>query len=290
MSDSINIPTGGENAEVPDVPRNSSDFQVGALGRVTVNEADGINDTEGGFTGTPPAQPPAAPEDPTGAAIPEKFRNEDGSLNQEALLQSYAELERARTPEPQEGGDPETPPAEGSFDEAMTAYAEEWTQNGGQLTEATLKTIAEKHNVPPAFVQSYMEGEKAKAELAVMKVQGMVGGADKYTEMIQWANKRLGEGETSAFLSDVQGAMLGGNDSRLQSLMSGMEARWQQDIGKAWAPEVTGQMPDGSAIKPFNSREEMYRAQQTAAYRSGDPNVHKEFDLRLAKSKEMRLF
>lgn len=272
MTNELNVNVGGD--ETPADPAQAT-TQTGPV------EAEINVDT---VESTPEAEP-EAPE------VPEKFRNEDGTLNQEALLQSYLELERSRQeapPEPDKEPDKEEPTQ--SFEESMAKWADEWIQNDGSLSEATLKAIQEEHNVPSEFISDHMAAKQAQAREQVREVQALVGGEEQYNQMIRWAGKKLGKEEAQAFLGQVQDSITAGDQARTKSLMAGMEARWKASTGQAWAPELTDTTPDGEAIKPFNSREEMHAFQQTPEYKSNDPAIHKVFDMRLAKSKKQGIF
>jgi hypothetical protein len=95
--------------------------------------------------------------------------------------------------------------------------------------------------------------------------------------------------ETEAFLGQLQAAMTSNDQAAIGTIMSGMQARWKSATNKGWAAEITGGAP-GGGVKPFESRDEMVRAQQDPLYKSGDETAHLAFDRRLARSKELKKF
>jgi len=225
--------------------------------------------------------------------IPDKFRKEDGSLDEAALLKSYQELERSRQePEPKpeetepESGD-KTPGADLEAD--LAGLAEEIGKDG-KLSDASRQRIADKYNVTPEYVDRIVAGERAIAQLNAMELYELAGGRDDFNKMVAWAAKHLGNDAAETFVSEVSEAQQAGNKAKLTVAMNGMLAQYKTAIGKAWAPELTGTDPAGETIKPFANEAEFQKAIASEEYQQGDEAYHRTVNLRLKKSMAMGIF
>tara|TARA_R110002020_G_scaffold167780_6_gene356281 strand:- start:5819 stop:6607 length:789 start_codon:yes stop_codon:yes gene_type:complete len=255
-----------------------------------------IADIPGEISDTPPDSPDSPegetqPQEET-LAVPEKFQNTDGTLNQNALLRSYRELESSRSRPATEQPDatlkvPDIPGS--SLQSDLEAWGSEIAEKG-DLSKGTVEVIAKKHNITPEYVQTIIEGQKAVAQIKAREIQDMAGGPDEWGKMITWAAKNLGREQAEAFIQDLNDSQQSGNDAKIKVSMDGMLAQWKTASGKAWAPELTGTDAAGQRITPFQSLIEMQEAQASPQYKSGDENYHRLFDLRLAAARKAGLF
>lgn len=161
-------------------------------------------------TATNPETPAEAPvvETPEVPEVPEKFRNEDGSLNQEALLKSYSELEKGKAAEEKPEDNPaeekpEDKPEEGGVEnfidstlktagidrDALTAELQE----KGSLSEESYEALA-KAGFPKAEVDQYLTGGQAAEQAAAAEGEAIqtaafetAGGEESFKSMVEWA-------------------------------------------------------------------------------------------------------
>ena len=98
--------------------------------------------------------------------VPDKFQNEDGSVNTDALVKSYLELEKSGVPtaEPEVEPKVETPEANESDFSIDTYYSK--FDKGEDITAEDITAISTGLNVPDNLVQSYVElHTKQRSEL-----------------------------------------------------------------------------------------------------------------------------
>jgi len=121
----------------------------------------------------------------------------------EELEKAYKELERKlgqQKQESEEGSDeqPSQDEAEEAVERAglnmeeMSSYYED----NGELSEDHYEAL-EKAGIPRAYVDAYVEGIEAQAQMAQEQILSNVGGQEQYDEMVEWAKESLTEQEIS---------------------------------------------------------------------------------------------
>ena len=192
--------------------------------------------------------------------LPEKFNSV------EDLAKSYSELEKKlgdNTEAPKEEA-PKTETkndldiAEKAVESAglnMETLSSEYAEKGE--LDAKSYDALEKAGIPKDYVDQFIEGQKAMADQQATSIKDMVGGAEAYTEMSNWAADNMSEEEKTAYNSavnskDVETAKLAvvglkakfenanGNEP---SLVEGKATVTGQGAYKSWA-EVTAAMGD----------------------------------------------
>jgi hypothetical protein len=193
--------------------------------------------------------------------LPEKFNSV------EDLAKSYAELEKKlgdnKEEEPKEDAPKEQTEndldiAEKAVESAglnMDSLANEYNEKG-ELDAKSYEAL-EKAGIPKDYVDQYIEGQKAIADQQATSIKDMVGGADAYAEMSNWAADNMSEEEKTAYNTavnskDIETAKLAvvglkakferanGNEP---NLVEGKGTITGQDGYKSWA-EVTAAMSD----------------------------------------------
>jgi hypothetical protein len=92
---------------------------------------------------------------------------------------------------------PENKPEAAAPQTPVSATEEDWKQwtiefaTNNTLSEQTVKAIQEKTKLPEFVVNEYMQGQKAKLEMAYTKASELVGGRDELNKMFVWASKSL---------------------------------------------------------------------------------------------------
>ena len=193
--------------------------------------------------------------------LPEKFNSV------EDLAKSYSELEKKL------GDNKEAPKEEAPKTETKTSdleiaekavesaglnmdnLATEYNEKG-ELDTKSYEAL-EKAGIPKDYVNQFIEGQKAIADQQATSIKDMVGGADAYTEMSNWAADNMSEQEKTAYNTavnskDIETAKLAvvGLKAKFESangnepsLVEGKGTITGQDGYKSWA-EVTAAMGD----------------------------------------------
>lgn len=188
--------------------------------------------------------------------LPEKFNSV------EDLAKSYQELEKKlgdnteapKTDAPKNDLDIAEKAVESAglnMENLSSEYAEK-----GELDAKSYEAL-EKAGIPKEYVNQFIEGQKAVAEQQTTSIKDIVGGADAYTEMSEWAAENMSEQEKTAYNTavnskDVETAKLaiaglkakfdGANGSE-PNLVEGKATVSGQDGYKSWA-EFTRAMGD----------------------------------------------
>jgi len=194
--------------------------------------------------------------------LPEKFNSV------EDLAKSYSELEKKlgdntkeETPKedtPKEKAKNDLDIAEKAVESAglnMDKLATEYNEKG-ELDVKSYEAL-EKAGIPKDYVNQFIEGQKAIADQQATSIKDMVGGADAYTEMSNWAAENMSEQEKTAYNTavnskDIETAKLAvvglkakfeGANGNEPSLVEGKGTITGQGGYKSWA-EVTAAMGD----------------------------------------------
>lgn len=173
-----------------------------------------------GATHSDPTPAPAAGTPPADApVVPDKFKNADGTVNTDALLRSYSELEKkqsaakapeadpqaaAKQPDPaaeaKPGAKVERPadePAAGTppspLSDAVTAVRTAY-ESGEELTEDLIKPLTEA-GLPREMIDTYFAGLKAIESSIELSAHEAAGGKDNFEAARSWAATALSDQE-----------------------------------------------------------------------------------------------
>jgi hypothetical protein len=220
-------------------------------------------------------QPPATgPDAPAPAAEPTpilgKFKD------QAALEKAYTELEKKLGNKPAEvptpGTPPPTPATPGKLD--LGKYAQEFA-SAGKLSDESVKALNDS-GIPKEFVESYIEGQKARQEVQTKPIFDAVGGKDKYTELLQWAGQNLSETDQQAFNSavtkDAASALLA---------VQGLQTKFQSANGVE--PSLVGGKGTNVSGDVFRSFYEVEQAMKDPRYKA-DPAYRKSVEEKVGRS------
>ena len=211
--------------------------------------------------------------------LPEKFKSA------EDMAQAYASLEKrmgagaeeVEEEQPKKMDKAEEPPTEeaSNYNEAVVEASQEYFANDGQLSEDTYKKL-EEVGLPRDLVDSYAAGQQALLQTEEAQIKGVAGG--NYDAMAEWANDNLPQEEVDAF----DEAVTGGTIQQAKLAVQGLYARYQNSTGSK--PQLVQGGLSGSSTMPYQSMQELARAQADPRYKSGDKAYHNEVDRRLAVS------
>ncbi len=151
--------------------------------------------------------PEPLPSEDRPAWLPEKFKSP------EDLAKAYDELSRKLGTAPKDEGSKEKSALNIDADtdaakEAMTnvgldfnEFSSEFAKNGA-LSDESYERLT-KAGIPREMVDSYIEGQVARADAVRYQVLAEVGGEDNFTAMSAWAAKSLSPSELAAYNAAV---------------------------------------------------------------------------------------
>jgi len=221
--------------------------------------------------------------------LPEKFNSV------EDMVKSYSELEKklgeqsqptkesvdpvsqAETKEEQPKSDLDI--ATKAVDSAglnMDSLAEEYAKDG-KLADNSYKSL-EKAGIPKEYVDRFIAGQQAIADQQSATVKNMVGGAEAYDSMSEWASSNLSETEKQAYNAAVNSKDL----EAVKLAVVGLKARYAQSTGSE--PKLVEGKASPSGEQGFASWAQVTQAMADPRY-SKDPAYQAEVKNKLANSK-----
>lgn len=136
------------------------------------------------------------------------------------------------------------------------ALEEEYFANGG-LTEET-RTKLNKMGFTNDFIDDFIKGKEALAELEKNELAEVVGGRENFDNVIQWASKNLSAEE----INSINGVR---DKNVLKFLLPSLKAAMDKKEGKL--PQTIMQGNNATAAQDiFESREQMYAAIRDERY------------------------
>jgi hypothetical protein len=210
----------------------------------------------------------------SGYEVPDKFVREDGSVDVEALSNSYMELESLGKTDAEESTDMES--AFPLSNDEMAGYAEELF-NTGDISEDSYAAM-EAQGLPRELVQQYVAGQQALVRANQSALLEGVGGQEAYDSLTEWAGSNLSESEIDTYDS----VMASGDPNQIQMAIQGLHARYQQDTGSPTL--ITGHTGTEGTSNAFRSWNEVTEAMKNPKYRS-DPAYRQDVENRLRTSR-----
>jgi len=249
-----------------------------------------------------PAPAEAPPVEDKAPAIPQKFQNEDGSLNQEAMLRSYSELESkvglpSDAPKPAKEADTnDAGAAEDSGSEAdteadksaeaavaagvdMAALEEEFAKEG-KLSDESYADLEAK-GFSRAEADEYIEFRTQKAERYSAELYAEVGGEEQFASMADWARENWSEEE----LKEYNAAIDSQDGGRAKIALKALRAGYEKVKGKSptLLTPSAGTVRGGSV---YRSDAEMITDMQDPKYKS-DPAFRQDVLDKVARSQRL---
>ena len=99
-------------------------------------------------------------------------------------------------------------------------YYSEYEKSGG-LSEKSYKDLAGK-GLDKTLVDSYISGQQALADKHVGTIHSVVGGKEKYDNIVKWASDNLADNEVKAFNDTMDNGTL----DQAQLAISGIQAKY----------------------------------------------------------------
>jgi hypothetical protein len=210
--------------------------------------------------------------------LPEKFKSV------EDLAKSYQELEKKlgdsqpKETEISKETNSDLDIAEKAVETAglnMDTLASEYAEKG-ELAEKSYEAL-EKAGIPKDYVNQFIEGQKAIADQQATSIKNMVGGADVYTEMSNWAAENMSEEEKTAYNTAVNSKDL----ETAKLAVVGLKAKFERANGNE--PNLLEGKGTVSGEKGYASWAEVTRAMSDERY-SKDPAYQAMVQEKLANS------
>ena len=210
--------------------------------------------------------------------LPEKFKSV------EDLAKSYQELEKKlgdsqpKETEVSKDTNSDLDIAEKAVETAglnMETLASEYAEKG-ELDEKSYEAL-EKAGIPKDYVNQFIEGQKAIADQQATSIKEMVGGADAYAEMSNWAAENMSEEEKTAYNTAVNSKDL----ETAKLAVVGLKAKFERANGNE--PTLLEGKGTVSGEKGYASWAEVTRAMGDERY-SKDPAYQAMVQEKLANS------
>ena len=200
--------------------------------------------------------------------LPEKFKSA------EDLAKAYSELEKKQSEpleQPAEDATYENETAQQSMDKFYNEYQEQ-----GSLTEQSYEEL-NKMGLDKSLVDNYIAGQEAIANTEVQQVHNIVGGAENYQKVIDYATQNLSDAEQNAFNETLET----GSIEQVKFAVQGIASR--AGIGA----EQNQSMINGDSIETnsdiFESSAQVIEAMNDKRYQS-DPAYRKLVEEKIARS------
>ena len=215
--------------------------------------------------------------------LPEKFKSAEDMAQAYASLEKRmgqgteeVEVEQQTNEEEQPQQEDESTEEASNYNEAVVKASQEFFANDGKLSEDTYKKL-EGIGLPRDIVDSYAAGQQALLQAEEAQIKGVAG--NDYDAMTEWANEQLPQEEIDTF----DEAVTSGTVQQAKLAVQGLYARFQNANGAK--PQLVQGAVSGSSTMPYQSMQELARAQADPRYKSGDKAYHNEVDRRLSVSK-----
>ena len=95
----------------------------------------------------------------------------------------------------------------------------------GELSSEAYQAL-EEEGIQREMVNTWIEGQKAKADQNINTLYNLAGGSESYNQMIQWADNNLHPTEAEAFNKQINNL-----DATAELAVTGLYARYQQSEG-----------------------------------------------------------
>ena len=171
-----------------------------------------------------PSEKPSETSETRPEWLPEKF------ADAKELAKAYGELEKKQSQPKEDTKESEVSTTEQlkinkeKVEEAtglgLDNYYSEY-EKSGTLSEKSYKDLAGK-GLDKTLVDSYIDGQSALADKHVGSIHSVVGGKEKYDNIVKWASANLADNEVKAF-NDM---MDSGTLDQVQLAISGIQAKY----------------------------------------------------------------
>tara|TARA_R110001592_G_scaffold248210_1_gene510409 strand:- start:841 stop:1572 length:732 start_codon:yes stop_codon:yes gene_type:complete len=212
--------------------------------------------------------------------LPEKFNSV------EDLAKSYQELEKKlgdnteapKVDAPKEETKNDLEIAEKAVESAglnMENLSSEYAEKG-ELDAKSYEAL-EKAGIPKDYVDQFIEGQKAVAEQQATSIKDIVGGAESYAEMSNWAADNMTDAEKSAYNTAVNSKNL----ETAKLAVIGLKAKYEAVNGSD--PKLVEGKASATGVDGYKSWAEVTTAMSDDRYQK-DPAYQNMVKDKLSKS------
>ncbi len=242
--------------------------------------------------------------------VPEKFRNEDGTVNVEGMADAYRQLEKQfhapaaeaapaepvqeapaeevapqveelRIPDaPEPEPEPEAP-KELISESEMGGYVQEIMANG-DITDESKSTLIER-GIPESLIQSMVAGHRATMQQQFAAAEQIVGGKDRLNGIFSWAANNLAPEQRAAINAGLASPTSEATLLGLAAMYDRAEATKPAATEPREAPRYSSNPAGKPGIQGYGSKVEMYTAMGDPKF-AGDPKFRAEVEARIART------
>lgn len=158
---------------------------------------------------------------------------------------------------PEKKTEPPAPVPTDATEDDWKQWTLEFATNNA-LSEETVKQIQAKTKLPEFVVAEYMQGQKAKLEMAYSKASELVGGREELNKMFVWASQNLSQAEQDSINRNLA-------SPAWDVALYGLQAKYSKSTttSKVAEPKPTGrqQIPIASTqqgLTPYQTKREFY--------------------------------
>lgn len=192
-----------------------------------------------------------------------------------ALEAAYTELEKK-----QGGAKPEgevtIPAVTGTAGLDMKALSQEYVQNGGKLTDATIEALA-KRGIPRDVIDTYITSSQSQAGQITNELNEIAGGPEAMKGLLSWASANMTPQEIAAYNEAVS------NPSLAKLALQGLMAQYRGVTGEDPALLTSESTPNVSGTQGYESNAQVIAAMSDPKYEN-DPAYRKQVERRMAVS------
>ena len=161
-----------------------------------------------------------------------------------------------------------------SFDGALAEY-----EANGTLSAETMEAL-NKAGYPKAVVEGFIQSRQVLETQYTDAVMNLVGGAQSYQQMTQWAASNLSKAEISAFDKAIDS----GDINTVRIMVNGVKAQMAASKGTFNASLLGGaSSPSQGRIEGFKSKADMVKAMSDKRY-ARDPAYTREVEQKVMVS------
>jgi hypothetical protein len=153
-------------------------------------------------------------------------------------------------------------------------FQQEYAENG-ELSSDAYKAL-EEAGFPKSMVDSWVAGQDALASQVKSDMYSIVGGAEQYADMVQWASDTLPENEIDAFNATMETQ----DPNMIRLAIQGLNARYRSEAEPTLMQGDTGAVSTGGK---FESNAELTAAMSDPRY-AKDPAYRQAVADKLARS------
>lgn len=244
---------------------------------------------------TPVVQPQVDPNRPEG--LPSQFQDVQAladaykslqatyTQTQQGILpsQQQPQAQPGAQPPAQPGAQPQAPqnplaiqpPTPAGAEQLFTQAREEFYAQG-DLSPQTRQALAQA-GVSEQIVNQYLQGVEAQYNLALNSVHNVVGGAEQFAQMQQWASVTL----EPRVLQQFNEVMDSGNLAQIDMVVRGLHAQYL--AANPQAPNLIQGTGESAPVDSYRDQNELQNDINDPRYQS-DPAFRKAVDDKLSRS------